>query len=166
MKHSIFLVAFMASAAVTSALGFTGGMSDNKVIDNTPAPHAPPALSDIKGVVSWKTLADVAPVKQKDRVVVKFSDKVMALDKTRVKVQGFMVPLETGEMQKRFVLSATTPTCAFCVPGGPDSLIEVRAKRSFKFSVDPIVVAGQLVLSADDPGGMYYQLVDAEPSAP
>jgi len=166
VKHSTLFVALMTCVAVTSAWGFTGGMSNNKVIDTTPAPHAPPALSDIKGVVSWKTLADVAPVKQKDRVVVKFSDKIIALDKTRVKVQGFMVPLETGESQKRFVLSATTPTCAFCVPGGPDSLIEVRAKRSFKFTVDPIIVSGQLMLSTDDPGGMYYQLVDAEPSEP
>jgi hypothetical protein len=66
-------------------------------------------LADIKGVVSWKTLADVLTVKQKDRMVPKFSDKIIALDKTRVKVQGFMVPLETGEAQKRFVLSATTP---------------------------------------------------------
>jgi len=108
----------------------------------------------------------VLTVKQKDRMVPKFSDKIIALDKTRVKVQGFMVPLETGEAQKRFVLSATTLSCGFCIPGGPDSLIEVRAKRSFKYSVDPIIVSGQLLVTTDDPAGMYYQLVDAEPSAP
>ena len=165
MKHSIFVVA-LTLCLVTSAWGFTGGLPENKAIDTTPAPHVPPPLADIKGVVSWKTLADVLTVKQKDRMVPKFSDKIIALDKTRVKVQGFMVPLETGEAQKRFVLSATTPSCGFCIPGGPDSLIEVRARRSFKYSVDPIVVSGQLLVTTDDPAGMYYQLVDAEPSAP
>jgi hypothetical protein len=165
MKHWTFVVT-LALCAVTSAWAFTGGLPNNKVIDTTPAPHVPPPLVEIKGVVSWKTLADVLTVKQKDRMVPKFSDKIIALDKTRVKVQGFMVPLETGENQKRFVLSATTPSCAFCIPGGPDSLIEVRAKRSFKYSTDPIIVAGQLLVTTDDPAGMYYQLVDAEPSAP
>jgi hypothetical protein len=141
-------------------------MPNNKVIDATPAPHAPPPLADIKGVVSWKTLADVMTVRQQNRMAPKFSPSIAALDKTNVKVQGFMVPLETGDTQRHFILAATSPSCGFCLPNGPDSLIEVRARKTLKYTIDPVILSGKLLVLEDDPGGMYYQLVDAEPSTP
>src|SRR5262245_54599005 len=84
-------------------------------------PNAPPALPERKDVVSWKTLAQVELVKQKDRYVPKFSASVAALDKKDVKLQGFMMPLEMGDKQTHFVLAAMPVTCAFCMPGGPES---------------------------------------------
>ena len=164
IKCAIGIVASLVCVA-TSAWGFTGGMSENKVIDNSPPPHIPPVLGNIKGVVPWATLADVLTVKQKDRLVPKFSDSINALDKARVRVQGFMVPLEVGENQKHFILSATSPSCGFCLPSGPDAMVEVRAKRSFKYSPDPVIASGKFVLTFDETDGLYYRLVDAEPSA-
>src|SRR5688572_4118587 len=48
-------------------------------------------LPDMKGVVSWKTLAQVEAVKVKDRFVPQFSDNIVRLDKTEVRLQGFMM---------------------------------------------------------------------------
>jgi uncharacterized protein len=45
-----------------------------------------------------------------------------------VKIQGFMMPLEMREQQSLFVLSAVPPTCSFCMPGGPEAVVEVPAK--------------------------------------
>ena len=118
-------------------------------------------LSELKGVVSWKTLAMVTPVRQQDRFVPEFSKDVSALDKKEVKLQGFMMPLDMGEKQKRFLLVAMPPTCAFCLPGGPDQLVEVLAKTPVKYGFEPIVVTGKFVVLKDDPMGLYYRLTDA-----
>lgn len=129
------------------------------------APDAFKPLPEIKGVVSWKTLAQVQPVKVKDRVVPQFSDNVLKLNATEVRLQGFMLPLEMGERQKHFVLAAMPPTCSFCLPGGPDSLVEVRAKTPVKYTLEPVVLSGKLTVLKDDPNGLYYRLTEAAPVA-
>lgn len=130
-------------------------------LEAQPPPMA--ALPELKGVVSWKTLAEVTPVKEKDRFVPQFSKAITALDKKEVKLQGFMLPLDMGEKQKRFILTALPPSCAFCLPGGPDQLVEVQARTPVKYGFEPIVVSGRLSVLRDDPMGLYYRLTDAEP---
>jgi uncharacterized protein len=126
-----------------------------------PSPYASKPLPELKGVISWKTLADVTPVRQNDRFVPQFSKDVAALDKKDVRLQGFMMPLDMGERQKRFLLVSMPPSCAFCLPGGPDQLVEVLAKNPVKYGFDPIVVMGKFTVLKDDPMGLYYRLTDA-----
>jgi hypothetical protein len=113
------------------------------------------------GVVSWKTLADVGEVTIKKRVLPRFSDQIVALDQREVKLQGFMLPLDPGKMQKRFLLSANVPTCPFCLPGGPESLIEVLCSKPIAFSTEPIVISGILSVLRNDPNGLWYRVKDA-----
>jgi hypothetical protein len=123
-----------------------------------------PPLPERKDVVSWKTLAQVEIVKQKDRYVPQFSSSVAALDKKDVKLQGFMMPLEMGEKQAHFVLASTPTSCAFCVPGGPESMVEVKMKTPVKYTFDALVVTGKLAVLKDDPSGIFYRITDAEPA--
>ena len=118
-------------------------------------------LPELKGVVSWKTLAEVTPVRQQDRFVPQFSKTITALDQKEVKLQGFMMPLDMGEKQKRFLLVAMPPSCAFCLPGGPDQLVEVQAKTPVKYGFDPIVISGKFAVLKDDAMGLYYRMTDA-----
>jgi hypothetical protein len=127
-------------------------------------PESLKPLPDLKGVVSWRTLAQVEPVKVKDRVVPQFADGVLKLNATEVKLQGFMMPLEMGDKQNHFVLSAMPVTCAFCLPGGPEALVEVRAKTAVKYTFEPVVLTGKLAVLKDDPNGLYYRLTDAIPA--
>ncbi len=120
-------------------------------------------LPERTDVVSWRTLAQVELVKQKDRYVPQFSKNVAALDKKDVKVQGFMMPLEMGEKQSHFVLAAMPTTCAFCMPGGPESMVEVKMKTPVKYTFDALVVGGKLTVLKDDPSGVFYRITDAEP---
>ncbi|MBM3357240.1 MAG: DUF3299 domain-containing protein [Betaproteobacteria bacterium] len=126
-----------------------------------PAPMVMKPLPELKGVVSWRTLAEVTPVRQRDKFVPQFSSSIVALDKKEVRLQGFMMPLDMGDRQKRFLLVAMPPTCAFCLPGGPDQLVEVQAKVPIKYGFEPIVLSGRFVVLRDDPMGLYYRLTDA-----
>lgn len=127
--------------------------------DVSPAPSG--VLPELKGVVSWKTLAKVEEVKVNNRLVPKFSTEIAALDSKEIKLQGFMMPLEAGKKQKRFLLSANVPSCPFCMPGGPDSLIEVLCKEPIAFSMEPIVISGKFSVLKEDPTGLWYRVNEA-----
>jgi uncharacterized protein len=131
-------------------------------------PGADPAafkpLAERKDVLSWKMLAQVELVKVKDRYVPQFAQGVSALDQKQVKVQGFMMPLQIGDKQTHFVLSAMPQTCSFCMPGGPESLVEVKSRTPVKYSFEPIVLTGKLAVLKDDPTGVFYRLTEAVPA--
>jgi uncharacterized protein len=121
-------------------------------------------LADRNDVLSWKTLSQVELVKQKDRYVPQFAKDVAALDQKQVKVQGFMMPLQTGDKQSHFVLTAMPQTCSFCLPGGPESMVEVKSKTPVKYTFEPVVLTGKLAILKDDPTGVFYRLTDAVPA--
>ena len=156
-------LAWIVAALVTcpaSSWAFTNAPKED------PGPRQPPQqmeLPELKGVVSWKTLAEVTPVKQKDKFVPSFSRGITQLDKKEVKLQGFMMPLELGEKQKNFILTSTPPGCAFCLPGGPDAIVEVQAKTPIKYGFEPVILSGRFSVLKDDPTGLYYRLTDAVP---
>ena len=137
--------------------------------ENVPLPGVDPAvafkpLSERKDIVSWRLLAQVELVKLKDRYVAQFASGVAALDAKEVKIQGFMMPLEMGDKQSHFILSAMPQSCAFCMPGGPESLVEVKTKKPVVFGFEPIVLTGRLAVLKDDPNGVFYRLTDAVPA--
>jgi hypothetical protein len=122
------------------------------------------ALPERKDIVPWKLLAQVEVVKVKDRYQPQFSSGVAALDAKEVKVQGFMMPLEMGDKQSHFILSSTPQSCAFCMPGGPESLVEVQMKKPVAYGIEPVVLSGRLAVLKDDPTGVFYRLTDAVPA--
>jgi len=121
-------------------------------------------LPERSDVISWKTFSQVELVKQKDRYVPQFAKDVAVLDQKLVKVQGFMMPLQTGDQQTHFVLTAMPQTCSFCMPGGPESMVEVKSKTAVKYTFEPVVLTGRLAILKDDPTGVFYRLTDAAPA--
>jgi hypothetical protein len=72
-----------------------------------------------------------------------------------------MIPLDVGDKQKRFLITSVPPHCSFCLPAGPDAVVEVIAKTPVKYTFDPIVVAGRFSVLKDDASGLLYRLSDA-----
>ena len=117
--------------------------------------------ADDRAVVSWEALAQVTVVKQKDRYVPEFSKQIAALDKREVRLRGFMLPLEQGLRQKRFLLSAQPPECFYCMPGTAEQFAEVLVRTPVNYVSDAVVVSGTFVLVRDESGGLLYRLTDA-----
>jgi hypothetical protein len=141
MKRTLLAIALLAAASVVAQ-----------------------TLPERKDIVSWRLLAQVELVKVKDRYQPQFASAVAALDAKEVKVQGFMMPLEMGDKQSHFILSAAPQDCAFCMSGGPESLVEVKMKKPVAYGFEPIVLAGKLTVLKDDPTGVFYRLTDAVPA--
>lgn len=119
-------------------------------------------LPETQGVVSWKTLSQVEPTKQGDTMVPKFSDDILKLDSKAVRVQGFVLPLDMGDQQHHFLLSAVPPHCPFCMPAGPDAIVEVVAKKTVAYGFEPIILSGKFAVLKNDPSGVLYRLTEAE----
>jgi hypothetical protein len=123
------------------------------------SPFAP--LPKRNDVLAWSLLTDVSTRVEKKRVVPVYPAEVQALDQKTQRLQGFMMPLEPGEMQRHFLLASVPLTCSFCTPGGPESMVEVRTKVPVKYSDGAVVVEGRFHVLKNDPYGLYYRFTDA-----
>ncbi|MDO9195030.1 DUF3299 domain-containing protein [Rhodoferax sp.] len=123
------------------------------------SPFAPlPARAD---VLPWSLLTEVKTKAVNNRLLPVFPATVQALNDKTQRIQGFMMPLEPGEKQKHFLLSSVPLSCSFCVPGGPESMVEVKTKTPVKYSLEPVTVEGKFAVLSDDSYGLYYRITDA-----
>ena len=123
------------------------------------SPFAP--LQDRADVLSWSILSKVKTKVEKNKVLPVFPGTITALGQKSQRIQGFMMPLDPGEKQKHFLLTSVPLSCPFCVPGGPESMVEVKTKAPVKYSLEAVVVEGQFAVLKDDPYGLFYRITDA-----
>jgi hypothetical protein len=160
MRLILLWIAALAVAGAVPARAVTTGIPPAGL--PSASDYSASVLPEKEGVVSWRTLAQVQPVKQGTKMVPEFSKGILALDRKSVKIQGFIIPLDMGDKQTRFLLTAVPPHCSFCLPAGPDAVVEVQAKVAVRYGVEPIVMEGKFAVLKDDPAGVLYRLTDAE----
>jgi uncharacterized protein len=159
MNFSVVFRVFLATA-----LGVLASLGVGAVTPVPPRGALMPAsqfLPEKPGFTSWRLLSQVELVKQNSKLLPSFAQTITALDGKVVRVQGFMMPLDIGDKQRRFLLVAAPPHCSFCLPAGPDAMIEVRAKTDVRYGFDVVSLSGKLQVLKDDPAGLYYRLLDA-----
>jgi hypothetical protein len=154
---ALLVAAALPAAAQAPAMGQGPGYHDPR------SPFKP--LEEREGVLSWPLLSSVTVKAEKKRLVPSFPAAVQALDKKTVKIQGFMMPLEPGDKQRHFLLSSVPTSCSFCVPAGPEGLIEVRSKTPVRYTLEPVTVEGQMAVLSNDPYGLFYRVTEAQPVA-
>ena len=140
-------------------LDFAVGQGQGPGVHGANSPFPPLAARD--DVIAWSTLTPVKTRREKNRFLPVFTMEQMALNQRTQRIQGFMMPLDPDASQTHFLLSAVPLTCAFCIPGGPESMIEVRSKKPVKYGMEPVVVEGRFLVLADDSYGLYYRITDA-----
>ena len=113
------------------------------------------------GTVPWQLLQQAKTIQKPDKKYGPvFNAQIKELNSQSVKLYGFMMPLDQSDKQSRFLLSPFPPHCAFCMPGGPESLVEIVASTPVKFTWEPIVVSGKMHVLDNDI--VYYRLTDAQ----
>ena len=89
------------------------------------------------------------------------SDAVRALVGQSVTLSGFVMPLETSEHFRHFILTRYTPVCPFCPPGAPNEVVEVWSNQPITATNDLVRVSGQFSLTNNGEKGLFFQLRDA-----
>jgi len=91
-----------------------------------------------------------------------FSQEVKNTEGKEVTLAGYIYPLKGQKASNHFVLSALPiSSCFFCGQGGPETVVEVHAKRPVSYSSSKIVMKGILRLHRSDPLGLIYSLEEA-----
>ncbi len=122
-----------------------------------------------KGGVSWKLLESTRETTRQDengyiRAKPVFPPEVKALNGKRVKVAGFMMPLQNAAKQTHFVLLAYPPGCPFHLHAGPAQFVEVKAEVAFPVDLEGVtVVEGVMELTGEDEGGVFYRMTRSRP---
>ncbi|MFO1246063.1 MAG: DUF3299 domain-containing protein [Ramlibacter sp.] len=163
MKFIPFLLAtalaLPAAAQLSSPIPGVVPQGSGPGVHGANSPFAPlPQRSD---VVPWSVLTDVKTRTEKNRILPVFNAQQLTLNQKTQRIQGFMMPLEPGERQRHFLLSSVPLTCSFCVPGGPESMVEVKSKTPVRYTLEPVTVEGNFAVLSDDPYGLYYRITDA-----
>jgi hypothetical protein len=153
MKYLAALALLTASAVFAQP---APGIGQGPGYHDPRSPFKP--LEERADILSWGLLSQVTVKAEKKKIVATFPTAVQALDRKTVKVQGFMMPLEVGDKQQHFLLSSVPTSCSFCVPAGPEGLVEVRTKKPVRYTLEPVVVEGVLAVLNDDPYGLYYRV--------
>lgn len=112
-------------------------------------------------VVPWSVLTDLKTEVKNRRIVPVYTPAIQALNAKVQRLQGFMLPLGPGEQQRHFLLASIPPTCPFCTPGGPESMVEIRTKAPVKYSLNAVVIEGMFHVLQNDPYGLYYRMTEA-----
>jgi uncharacterized protein len=161
-KHRFahILWVFAATLSIAQNAPLPGGVASGSGpgVHSPNSPFAPlPVRAD---VVPWSVLTAITTKNEKNRILPVFSMGQLALNQRTQRVQGFMMPLEPGEKQRHFLLTSVPMSCGFCVPGGPESMVEVHSKTAIKYTLEPVVIEGKFVVLNDDPYGLYYRITD------
>ncbi len=147
------------SSAPPAAAGVSPGAGQGAGVHGANSPFAP--LEPRADVVPWSVLTAIKTKNEKNRILPVFSAAQTELNAKTQRIQGFMMPLDPGEKQKHFLLSSVPLTCSFCLPGGPESLVEVKTKTPVRYSMEPVVLEGRFATLPDDKMGLYYRMTDA-----
>ena len=160
----------LAAAALLPALAATGAHA----FQRQPMPELRPSESVCKpaqtpkGGVSWQLLESTRETTRVDaqgliRSKPIFPPAVTALAGKRIKVSGYMMPLQNSPKQTHFVLLAYPPDCPFHLNPAPMQFIEVRSSVPIAISDDVVTMEGLLSLHGHDEQGIFYRFTAARP---
>jgi uncharacterized protein len=159
MKKAVVLLAALIAVSAGAQLSPPVPLGTGPGVHSPNSPFPPlPARTD---VVPWSLLTAVKTRVENNKTLPAFDKAQLALDKKTQRIQGFMMPLEPGEKQTHFLLSSIPLTCAFCLPGGPESMVEVKTKTPVRYTLDPVTVEGTFAVLGDDQYGLFYRITEA-----
>lgn len=115
----------------------------------------------------WQVLAEVSFKTEQDKAGYTierplFSKYLKTFQGKKVKLKGYIIPLEESGGKGKFMLSSLPfNICYFCGAAGPETVVEVETDKSFKFTTKQIIMEGLLQLNEIDPDHHIYILKSA-----
>jgi hypothetical protein len=116
----------------------------------------------------WKTLAKITYKKEYSEImgfkvdVPVFSEDVKRLEGKEVTVKGYIIPVEGYKSHTEFVFSAFPYNmCFFCGGAGPETVMEIYAKKPVEYSSQAVTLKGRLMLNDNDINRLMFAMTDA-----
>lgn len=117
----------------------------------------------------WPALAKVTYKKEYDALLgIKvdkpvFSSDLKALAGKEIRLKGYIIPTDGYKSHTEFVFSAYPySSCFFCGKAGPETVLEVQAKKPVPYTSEAIEIKGKLQLNDKDVNRLMFLLTDVE----
>jgi hypothetical protein len=116
----------------------------------------------------WQVLAEVGFQTRKDAsgTIIEtpvFSKNLKSFNGKKVKLKGFIIPInEVGDQDKFMLSSLPFNVCYFCGAAGPETVVEVVSDDNVRFNTKAIWVEGYLYLNDHDPDHHMYIIKSAQ----
>jgi uncharacterized protein len=149
-----------AFAFFLAAVALGAGVSTLVFVLPYPTSDVSPA-SGPNDVVPWGTLAQVTHRTVDGHIEHHFSKAISALDDKKVKLRGFLIPLNHGEKHSHFLLSASPRSCFECWAAGPEGWVEVISEVPVEDTYNQILVSGRFLVVRSDRDDLHYRMLDA-----
>ena len=111
----------------------------------------------------WLVLqgARIAADVDKGEYTAQFDPALARMDGQRIRLSGYMLPVETETAGSHFVMTRRSASCPFCAPPGLTEAVEVFLSRRIRYTLDPVTVTGRLHLVRRSEAGLFYRIDDA-----
>ena len=154
MSRMALTIAAALAAAIPIAAGAQQGAGERSAQAKLPQGRSP----------LWAMLRTTRISEDDARGVFKaaHSPAVKALVGKTLTLPGFIMSLDTGTRGNHFLLSKYTPVCAFCPPGEPNEVVEIRTARPIAYSARLVTVTGTFGLENNGENGLFFQLSGAQ----
>lgn len=86
---------------------------------------------------------------------------VLALVGKRIRVSGFVLPLDGTDKTSHFLIGVNTPVCFYHPPGDPNQVIEVSTIHPTDWTDKPTPVEGVFQTMNNGQLGVFFRLVNA-----
>lgn len=91
-----------------------------------------------------------------------FDPSVKEFDGKKIRLRGYIIPVEGYKNQNEFVFSAYPYNmCFFCGNAGPETVMEVRTKKPIKYVSEAVTLEGILHLNETDINSLMFSLEEA-----
>lgn len=91
-----------------------------------------------------------------------FSEQLRSFEGKKIKLKGYLIPLsEMSDKPAMMLSSLPFNVCYFCGGAGPETVIEIQASRTMKFTTKPVILEGYLDLNDSNPDHHIYILKSA-----
>ncbi len=136
----------------------TTGLSQQKATERKMQENLPIASGDL-----WQKLAKakIDFDDKKNAFTATVPQDVKQLSGKTESIAGFMLPLESTMQHDHFLLSKRTPTCPYCMPGGPTEVIDVYMQKPVEYNNGLLFITGTFKLVDDTKSGLYFRLENA-----
>lgn len=148
------LAAVIAASPLQPAAGQVQGSGERSAQSRLPQGRSP----------LWATLRTTRIAEDDDRGLFTASHPpaVRALVGRSLTLPGFIMPLDTATSGTHFLLSKYTPVCAFCPPGEPNEVVEVRTARPVRYLTRLVSVTGIFGLESNGEQGLFFRMTSAQ----
>lgn len=93
---------------------------------------------------------------------IQLTPEVQKLSGQQVSASGFVLPLDSDDKTRHFLLTKRTPVCLFCPPGEPNEVIEVTSADPVTWTEDMINVTGTFKLVNNGDQGIFFKIDGAK----